>query len=290
MLTFQKKQGTIVEGVLILSPEELEKENKDNILVINFGHSSQAIQSINNALSDSGFRMGYNYIDFAEFVKRKFKLKAENILNKEFSENNFTYARAFNFNSNISLETTVLGNWLLLELLIKTSESGGAIAEIGAYKGGNSYLLLCAMNLWNDPRKYYIFDSFKGFPELTDKDPVNLQGVYNYDYNLDRILNLFTIFRQSKIIPGFIPEAFKGIDDSEKFSLVFFDCDLYQPAIDTYNYFWNRIERGGILVIHDNIATKGGWSGVRKATEEFFNPKEIKFYDFWETTMSIIIK
>ena len=207
-----------------------------------------------------------------------------------FSENNYTYARSFNFNSEIPIETTVLGNWLLLESLIKTSKSDGAIAEIGAYKGGNSYLLLSAMKLWNDIRKYYIFDSFKGFSKFSVKDPMHLQDAYGYDYNLPRILNLFSIFKQCQIIEGFIPETFKKIDSSKKFSVVFFDCDLYQPALDTYSFFWNRIEKGGIILIHDNIATKKGFSGVRKATEEYCNPRGIKFHDFWETTMSVIFK
>ena len=72
--------------------------------------------------------------------------------------------------------------------------------------------------------------------------------------------------------------------------MVFYDCDLYQPALDTYSFFWERIEKDGMLIIHDNIATSNGWKGVRKATEEYFGTKNIKFYDFWETTMSVVFK
>ena len=72
--------------------------------------------------------------------------------------------------------------------------------------------------------------------------------------------------------------------------MVFYDCDLYQPALDTYAFFWERIEKGGMLIIHDNIATSNGWTGVRKATKEFFGPKNIIFHDFWETTMSVVFK
>jgi len=188
------------------------------------------------------------------------------------------------------LETTVLGNWLLLESVKMTRKLGGSIAEVGAYKGGNAYFLLSAMTLCNDMRKYYIFDSFKGFAQLSDNDPKHLRDVYNYNYNLNLIKNLFSVFPQSKIIEGFIPETFNEVSDDEEFSVVFFDCDLYQPALDTYNFFWDRIKKGGALIIHDNVASKGGWTGVRKATSEFFGPKGVKVHDFWETTMSVVFK
>jgi hypothetical protein len=146
------------------------------------------------------------------------------------------------------------------------------------------------MSLRGDKRKYYIFDSFRGFPEFSENDPEHLRDSYNFDYNLPRILNLFSTFKKSKIISGFIPDTFKEIDKSERFSLVFYDCDLYQPALDTYKFFWSRMKKGSILLIHDNIATKEGFKGVRKATEEFFIPRGVKFVDFWETTMAVIIK
>ena len=285
-----EKHGKQVEGVQIYSPDKLFREARNNIVVINFGHSSAAIQSINRTLSAEGFVMGDNYLDFATFVKKDFELKAYEVFGQHFSDNLFTYARSFNFNSNTPLETTVLGNWLLLETLSMTKNLGGSIAEVGAYKGGNSYLLLSAMTLWNDKRGYFIFDSFEGFDKLSDNDPMHLQDAFNYDYNLNLIKNLFSVFQQSKIIEGFVPKTFKEISDDEEFSVVFFDCDLYQPALDTYNFFWNRIKKGGFLIIHDNVATKGGWAGVQKATSEFFGPRGIKVYDFWETTMSIVFK
>ncbi|MBA4391134.1 MAG: hypothetical protein C0399_09365 [Syntrophus sp. (in: bacteria)] len=284
------KQGKKIENVPIYSPEKLFIEDKNNIVVINFGHSSTAIQSINKALSDEGFILGDNYLDFAVFIKNDFELKAHEVFGKRFSHNFFTYARSFNFNSITPLETTVLGNWLLLEVLNMTNKLSGSIAEVGAYKGGNAYFLLSAMILYNDMRKYYIFDSFRGFNQLSDNDPKYLQDAYNYDYNFNLITNLFSVFQQSMLIKGFVPETFNKVKDDEKFSLVFFDCDLYQPALDTYNFFWNRVQKGGFLIIHDNVATEEGWSGVRKATSEYFGPKGIKVHDFWETTMSVIIK
>jgi hypothetical protein len=71
---------------------------------------------------------------------------------------------------------------------------------------------------------------------------------------------------------------------------VFYDCDLYQPALDTYAYFWERLEPGGMIIIHDNVATPRGWNGVRKATNQFFDPLSVPIHDLWETTMSVVQK
>lgn len=285
-----EKQGKDIGGVRVYPPEKLLNGDRNNIIVINFGHSSAALQSIHRVLSAEGFVLGDNYLDFASFVKDGFEAKAREVFGRHFSENLFTYARSFNFNSVVPLETTVLGNWLLLEALRMTAGLGGSIAEVGAYKGGNSYLCLSAMALWDDTRTYFILDSFRGFDTLSDSDPAHLQDAFNCDYNFKLIKNRFSVFRQSRILRGFVPAAFAEIGDDEEFSVVFFDCDLYKPALDTYNYFWNKLKKRGILIIHDNIATPDGWTGVRKATEEFFTPRGIGFYDFRETTMSVIIK
>lgn len=283
-------QGRSFEGIDVFAPDRLNTEDSNRIFIVITAMSSASIQSINESLSERGFAIDRDYTDFSAFLKKKFQHRAESLFGRTFAEGDYTFARSFNMNSRVPLETTFLGNWLLLECLRQTAHLKGSIAEVGAYKGGNAYLLLSAMALRNDMRPYYIFDSFEGFAELTDHDPRHLQTVYDYDYKLNHILNSLRLFSQAVIVPGFVPETFGKLHGDEKFSLVFYDCDLYQPALDTYDFFWDRIEPGGMLIIHDNIAAKEGWGGVRKATTEFFEPKAIGFHDFWETTMSVIFK
>jgi hypothetical protein len=285
-----KKQGETIEGLSILSPEAIDHERPDDMFIIITAMSSSAIHSIHQVLSHKGYIMGKHYTDLADFLKQDFKLKAESIFKKKFSYENYIFARSFNFNSRLSTETSILGNWLLIEAITKTHHLNGAIAEVGAYQCGNVFLQLSQMTLAGDLRKYYVFDSFEGFPELSKNDPLQFQNAYAHDYRANQIFNSLRIFDQPVICPGFVPHTFKNIPDTQKFSVVFYDCDLYNPALETYAFFWERIEKGGMLIIHDNIATSNGWKGVRKATEEYFGPKNIKFYDFWETTMSVVFK
>lgn len=71
---------------------------------------------------------------------------------------------------------------------------------------------------------------------------------------------------------------------------MFYDCDLYQPALDTFEYFWDKIIPGGFMLVHDYIAEEGGFTGVKKATDEFFKPKGVVIHPIWETTMALITK
>jgi hypothetical protein len=282
--------GTTLNGMQIVSPEALSNEEKGKYFIAITAFSSTAIQSIQCFLSDHGYILGQDFADLAFLIKDMFKIRAEAAFNKVFSEEYFVFARAFNLNSLVPLQTTILGNWLLLEALDKTRQLNGAVAEIGAYKGGNAQLLLSAMSLWKDNRRYYVLDSFEGFPDLSGHDPTGMQDSYNYDYKRERIFNALAGYPLASVYPGFVPQTFSQIPDDSKFSLVFYDCDLYQPALDSYAFFWERLLPGGILVIHDNIATPKGWTGVRLATQEFFNPLGIPYIDFPETTMSIIFK
>jgi hypothetical protein len=285
-----EKQGQTIEDVSIFSPDILNQEDAENIFIIICAMSSSGIQAIHSLLSNKEYKMGKHYTDLADFLSEDFKLKADTIFQKEFSYENYIFARSFNFNSNLPLETSILGNWLIIEAITATRHLTGAIAEVGAYHCGNAFLQLSQMTLTRDSRKYYIFDSFKGFPELSENDPIHLQNAYANDYQENQIFNLLEIYDKAIVCPGYVPQTFKDIPNSQKFSVVFYDCDLYQPALDTYEFFWERIEKGGMLIIHDNIATSNGWKGVRKATKQFFGPKNIKFHDFWETTMSVVFK
>jgi len=283
-------QGTSIHGVEIFPPSRLAEENPAAIMVIITALSSPSLREIHHYLSDHGFVFGENYLDLSTLMKDSFKVRGEELLHLSFSWENYLFARAFNFNSATPIETGILGNWLLMELIQQTRNIRGAIAEVGAYQGGNTQLLLSALNLWQDGRRYYVLDSFQGFGSLSPHDPQELKNAYNYDFKAKRILNTLRLFPNAQVIPGFVPESFARIPAEERFSLVFYDCDLYQPALDTFAFFWGRLEKGGFLVIHDYVTYASGWVGVKKATDEFFNPLGIKPITFFETTMTVIVK
>ena len=227
---------------------------------------------------------------YSDLFRNSFKEKIKSYFSKEASIDLYDFSKKETLNSELSVHTTICGSWLFLEALEATKDVTGNIAEVGCFEGGNMLLALKS-SLIPEDKTVYLFDSFDGFPELTEFDPESFsKGDYKPTKDLQTINAKFEKYKNVKIIPGFVPETFSELDDSEKYSLIFFDCDLYQPCLDTLNYFWSKLTKGGIILLHDYFYEPGGFSGVEKATHEFCQAHNISPFGIWESTMAVLRK
>jgi len=281
-----------IEGLPIVNSDSLKNENKDSVLIVIFAVSNNALRNIASILSNMDYRYKENYIFYSDFLWESFSKKFYNSMGWFPDYNTYLYVLSFTLNSLKPIHTTILGSVVFLECIKKNLDMPGDIAEVGAFEGGNA---LCSLNhcypkMKKHNKYYYIFDSFEGFPELSEHDPIcRKKGDYCIETSFKEIENGFNIFSNVNVVKGFVPGSFQIIPEKTVFSVVFYDCDLYQPALDTFNYFWNKIESNGFLIIHDYRYEKGGFEGVRKATDEFFG-SATPVISFYETTMGIIKK
>ena len=276
-------------GIPVCLPERLNQEVPGTFKVIIFAASNAALVAISNILANRGLLYGKDFEFYSDYFWNDYQEKLSRDLGLQASAANYRYVLAYTLNSRKPIHTTILGSHLFLQLLEKVQElPGGAIAEVGAFEGGNAY---CALNHPQYPQSvpYYIIDSFEGFPELHSEDPDTFQkGDYSTGVPYPEIVRDFSLFPQASVIKGFVPEAFKHVHDA-RFSLVFYDCDLYQPALDTFAFFWDKIIPGGYLLIHDYESEKGGFEGVKNATQLFFKD-QVKVTSFYQNTMAVIQK
>lgn len=287
-----------LHGIPVLSPSALV--GKEHVDVVIFAVSNITIRAILRQLGEAGFQLGRDVSLYSDLFVEKFREKVEDNLYAIADECNYKMVCSFLLSSVIPTHTTVLGNWLFLELLADRfffRSAGvfplGGVAEIGAFYGGNSLLALQYTTLWDlEPEpSFYIMDTFKGFPSVSEFDPAGSQvGDYGIDAPLEYIRSLFSFFPHAYVIAGSVPGAFQKLPGNGKYELVFFDCDLYEPALATFEYFWPRMVDGGYLMIHDYVHEEGGFSGVRRAANEFFDPLEVKIHEFWETTCGVVVK
>jgi len=279
-----------IYGMPIRRSECLSKERPGLFLLVIFAASNRSLWEISLKLNKLGLSYRKNYIFYSDFFYKNFLKKAEKSLRIKFNPDIYKFVLSYSLNSRVLIHTTILGSWLFLEVLNKVNKLSGQIAEVGAFQGGN---VLCSLNYMTNfnSKKFYIFDSFEGFPDTSKNDPKRCQkGDYKIETTYQEIVDAFSIFPQAIIVKGFIPRTFKQVPKNEKFSLVFYDCDLYQPALDTFNYFWDKLVPNGYLLIHDYETEEGGFGGVKKATDEYFRPKKVKIISFWENTMAVIKK
>ena len=70
---------------------------------------------------------------------------------------------------------------------------------------------------------------------------------------------------------GFFPETVEDIEDS--FCFVNLDADLYAPTISGLRWFYPRMERGGVILVHDFFSRV--FHGIKDAVREFCEDEKI---------------
>lgn len=133
--------------------------------------------------------------------------------------------------------------------------------------------------------KISIFDTFEGMPNLITEHDTHKAGDLN-DTNIEHINNLLGGIDNINIYQGFFSDSFKKLDE-KKYKFVHCDADIYQSIMDVNNYFYHRMEKGGIIVYDDY-----GWStteGAQKAVLEFFENKP-EYPIYLPTRQAFIIK
>lgn len=184
----------------------------------------------------------------------------------------------------LSCETSRIGKMLnQLEIFKKIVELPGDVLEFGVYKGTSIVRLLTFRNLLESEfsRKIFGFDVYGKFPnqlELeTDKEFVSkFENAGGYGISKDELeLHLINKgFSNFELIKGDIFETipeFIANNPSLKISLLHIDVDVYEPTKIILESFWNKIVRGGILMLDDY----GTVDGETKAVDEFFENKNI---------------
>jgi O-methyltransferase len=156
--------------------------------------------------------------------------------------------------------------WLQIERL-KNQKITGAFAELGVYKGETANMI----HEMDNTRKFYLFDTFKGFDNKDLKFENRNDEKFSSDNFSDTTIDSVKAFINGNenviLVPGFFPESAADIKE-EAYAFVHLDADLYQPTIAALNYFYPKLSPGGIILIHDY---NHNWAGLRKAVEEFSN-------------------
>ncbi len=181
----------------------------------------------------------------------------------------------------------------LYELFKRVIPVKGSIVECGVYHGFgvSSWSKLSAiMEPVNLTRRIYGFDSFSGFPVVSDKDigqeskHVKPGALFSDSYDeLQELIQIHDSTRflghveKTHLIRGDATETIpKFIEENPHLlvSLLFMDFDLYDPTCTALEYFIPRMPRGAIVAFDelDNPL----WPGETQAMLKYFkgrNPK-----------------
>ena len=175
--------------------------------------------------------------------------------------------------------------WFQIERL-KKSNIKGAFAELGVYKGKTAK----AIHYMDRDRKFYLFDTFEGFPAKDLKQETQKDARFSTEMFADTNVAKVRVFINGNdnldFKPGYFPDTANGLED-EKYALVNVDADLYAPTIEALRFFYPRLNQGGVIIVHDYNHT---WDGVRKAVDEFMNtiPESLLELPDWQGSVMIL--
>ena len=166
---------------------------------------------------------------------------------------------------------------LMLNLRQLTKEGiPGDFAELGVWRGNSAAILADFATKSN--RRLYLFDTFSGFDErdLVDTDQVHKKGFA--DTSIDYVRETVGHPGSTAYLQGFFPDTLTEEVRQATFALVHIDCDLYLPMKSALEFFYPRLSKGGMMLVHDYDS--GNWDGATLAVDEFCADNSV-FITLW---------
>lgn len=158
----------------------------------------------------------------------------------------------------------------------------GDFVECGVWKGGSVMAMaLTLLEMHNQERALYLFDTFSGMTAPGDRDVDYLgqpaeaifegircavaqeeveSAVFSTGYDPTKIN--FVKGPVEETIPAHAPETI---------ALLRLDTDWYQSTRHELVHLFPRLSSGGVIIVDDY----GHWQGARQATDEYFAQHEI---------------
>lgn len=231
--------GGLLWGVPIISPEQIKKTTFDQVFIAMY--------------------------DYRQIAQIKVKLNELNISDEQIVDlsTNLFYLDALK---------TSRSEWLknCAEWMNKSGMNGN-VAECGVFRGDFAKFI----NKFFPDRKLYLFDTFEGFDtkdmqeeyvknEQFESSMFDSDAIFK-DTSIDFVLKKMSYPDNVIIKKGYFPESAEGIDDS--FCFVNLDMDLYVPILNGLRFFWDKMQTGGCILVHDYF--RDDLAGVKQAIDDF---------------------
>ncbi len=170
----------------------------------------------------------------------------------------------------------------LYQLVLRTRNLPGDIAELGVYRGGSAKLIASLKG----EKGLYLFDTFAGMPSVRADVDTHLEGDFD-DTSLEAVSSYLRGFNRVFFHKGLFPDSAGELAKTPiTFSLVHLDADIYESTRAGLNFFYPRMVKGGMIVSHDYRSLT--CPGVKRAFEEFFADKPEAVIELWKTQCLVV--
>jgi hypothetical protein len=143
----------------------------------------------------------------------------------------------------------------------------GDFAELGVWRGNTASVLAHIASKNN--RRVFLFDTFEGFNCNDIKGVDSDKDVTSFsDTSINLVRDVIgKHFECCNVVKGHFPLSLNESHKAERYAVVSLDCDLYEPMKEGLQFFYPRMPKGGILLLHDYSSKQ--WAGAKLAIDEF---------------------
>jgi len=157
--------------------------------------------------------------------------------------------------------------FMLYQFATHLSSVPGEIAEVGVYRGGTARLLAKALE--PSGKGIHLFDTFSGMPTVDKARDLHSAGDFN-DTSLEAVKAFLHGCINVHFHSGIFPQTAQPVKDLT-FCFVHIDVDIYKSVTDCCEFFYPRMQGGGIMVFDDYGFVS--CPGAKSAVDEFFSDK-----------------
>ncbi len=177
-------------------------------------------------------------------------------------------------------------SWLRLASLydlakeIGKNEVEGCVVECGVWNGGSGAMLGSVSRLFGTDRDLWLFDSFAGLPEPTGHDVAitGKKGKAGAARGSESLVKevCFKVMRlfpsKVHIVKGWFQNTIPNVSPQiGSIAVLHLDCDWYESVTYCLDALYDKVVKGGIVVVDDY----GYFQGCKKAVDEFLQKKRI---------------
>lgn len=175
-------------------------------------------------------------------------------------------------------ETTYINNLILAG---KITNIEGSIVECGVWRGG---MIAGIASLLGNERKYYLFDSFEGLPNVEEvdgeaalrwqsdiKSPTYHNNCSAPKELAEKAMKLSGV-TQYFISKGWFEDTLPTFDKNSAIALLRLDGDWYKSTKICLDTLFDLVVTGGVIILDDYYA----WDGCSRALHDFLSENKVK--------------
>jgi len=156
----------------------------------------------------------------------------------------------------------------------------GDIVECGVWNGGSAAVMGVAHAAHNEngiKRSIWLFDSFEGLPQATEKDGLAERQNYFKGWNKGDIRKVEQVFaklrvplKEVKIISGWFHETLRRAT-VKQIAILHVDADWYESVKLALGTFYDKVVPGGFVILNDYNT----WEGCNHALNDFLTERHL---------------